>query len=63
LKAIRPLKIDARMIRNMHVPAYDPAEFGVQLLEYRGVLWAFVKTPGIPGIDDPMSIMMTELRR
>jgi len=51
------------MIRNMHVPAYDPAEVGVQLLEYRGVVWLIVKTPGIPGIDDPMSIMTTELRR
>lgn len=63
MKAIRPLSIDARMIRNMHVPAYDPAEVGVQLLEYRGVLWVFVKTPGISGIDDPMFIMTTELRR
>jgi hypothetical protein len=58
LKAIRPLRAAARMTRNMHVPAYDPAEVGLQLAEYRGVVWEFVKTISIAMDDEPIFSMM-----
>jgi hypothetical protein len=34
----------ARTMRKMQVPAYAPVEVGVHAFEYRGVLWAVVKT-------------------
>jgi hypothetical protein len=46
------------MTRNMHVPAYDPAEVGLQLAEYRGVVWEFVKTISIVMDDEPIFSMM-----
>jgi hypothetical protein len=46
------------MTRNTHVPAYDAAEVGLQLAEYRGVVCEFVKTISIAMDDEPIFAMM-----
>jgi hypothetical protein len=44
LMATRPRKTTASTIMKMQVPAYCPAPFGVQALEYKGVLLEVKKT-------------------
>jgi len=41
----------ARMMRNMHVPAYAPVEVGVQAFEKSGVEWSVVKTMDMDDMD------------
>ena len=39
-------------MRNIHVPAYWPADWGVQVVEKSDVVWEFAKVIGID-MDDP----------
>jgi len=49
----------ARTMRNIHVPAYVPVEFGVQAFEKSGVEWSVVKTMDIEDMEwEDMSIMI-----
>jgi len=40
------------MMREMQVPAYAPAECGVQAVEYSRMSWELVKTILMPDMDD-----------
>lgn len=57
--ASSPLKVIAKQMRKMHVPAYCPVDDGVQDLEYSGVDCEFTKTICMEVIDedDPTSIL------
>ena len=50
-----------RRMRNIHVPAYWPADWGVQVVEKSDVVWEFAKVIGIdmddPDEDDDMSML------
>ena len=54
LKTNRVRQMIARMTRNMHVPAYWPAVFGVQDWVYSGVFAELKKTIAISAIDMTM---------